>query len=115
RGHLPLPLQLLFLPPRQLAQLLGELIHPLVRALLPRAAGRLVPSRHLVHFALEQVGEILGDRSRAAATTATAAVAIHLHLQLVFLFGLLQILERLVLRRERAVRALRLELALGGL
>ena len=41
----------------------------------------------------------------AAAAAAAALLALHLHLHLVLFFGLLQELQRLLLRRQRAVRA----------
>ncbi len=114
-GQLPLPLQLLLLPPRQLAQLLGQLVDLLIGVLLHRLLVGLVLVGHLVQFELEQVGQILGNRAGAATAATAAGVAVGLHLQLVFFFGLLQELERLVLRRQRRFGLLRLQVALGRL
>ncbi len=71
--------------------------------------------RHLVQFELEQVGEILGNRAGAATPAAATGVAVGLHLQLVFFFRLLQVLERLVLGRQRRLGLLRLQEAFGVL
>ena len=112
RGHAALAFDFLFLPARQLLQLFGELVDLLILLLRRGLRVGLVLIRHLVHFHLEQVGEIVRDRSRSAAATTAAGLASGLHLQLEFLFGLLQELQRHVLGRQRAVRALRLQLLL---
>ena len=102
----------LFLPARELLQLLGELVDLLILLLRRGLRVGLVLVRHLVHFHLEQVGQIVRDRSRSAAAATAAGLAAGLHLQLEFLFGLLQELQRHVLGRQRAVGALRLQLLL---
>ena len=94
RGHAALPLDFLLLPARELLQLLGELVDLLILLLRRGLRVGLVLVRHLVHFHLEQVGEIVRDRSRAAAATAAAGLAAGLHLQLELFFGLLQELQR---------------------
>ena len=53
-------LGLLLLAPRELLQLLGELVDLLIGLLLRRALRRLVLVGHLVDFELEQVGELVG-------------------------------------------------------
>ena len=60
RRQPPLPLGFLLLPPRQLLQLLDQLVDLLVAALLLGALLHLVLVRQLVQLELEEVGEILG-------------------------------------------------------
>src|SRR5207248_8192719 len=113
---LPLPLRFLLLPPRQLSQLLHHGVHLLVGLLLLRALRRLVLIGQLVQILLEEVREIFGDRSRAAAPATTAASAALLaHLLLILFFRFLQLLQRAILRRQRVVRRLALQLFLRGL
>ena len=109
-----LPLGFLLLAPRQLLQLLEQLVELLVGLLLLRALRRLVLVGHLVELELEQVGQVLGHRALPTATAATLLAA-HLHLRLVLFFGLLQDLQRLLLGLERALRIGLLQLRLGVL
>ena len=109
---LPLPLGFLLLPSRELAQLFHQRIDLLIGLLLLRALRRLVLVRELVEILLEEVREILLHRSGAAAATA-AATALLAHLLLVLFFGLLQLLQRAILRRQRVGRRLRLQLSFG--
>ena len=108
-----LPLGFLLLPPRELLQLLGELVDLLVAALLLGALLHLVLVRELVELELEQVREILRQLALAAAAATAAAALAHLHL--VVLLGVLQQLQRALLGRERFLRLLRLEVAFGRL
>ena len=110
-GAPPLTLGFLFLPARQLLQLLGELVDLLVGLLLRRLLAHLVLVGHAVHFELEQIGEI-AVLLLAAATAAAALLLPDLHLGLVLLLGLLQELQRLLLGRQRRVRRGRLQLRL---
>ena len=112
RRQAALPLDFLFLPARQLLQLLGQLVDLLILLLRRGLRIGLVLVRHLVEFHLEQIGQVVGDRSGAAAAAAAAGLPAGLHLQLELFFGLLQELQRQVLRRQRAVRTLRLQLLL---
>ena len=113
RGRHPaLPLGFLLLAPREVLQLLGELVHLLIARLLLGALLHLVLVRELVELELEQVREILGELALAAAATAAATLA---HLHLVVLLGVLQQLQRALLGRERFLRLLRLEVAFGRL
>ena len=110
-----LPLEFLLLAPGQFLQLLGQGIDLLLglAALGPRR--RLVLVGHLVHLELEQVGQVFRDRSGLPAAAPAARLAAGLHLHLVLFFGLLQILQRLLLRRHRALGAPHLQLGLGRL
>src|ERR1019366_3968878 len=113
-GHAPLPLHLLLLPPRQLLQLLDHLIDLLIALLLAGALLHLVLVRQLVELELEEIREVFGHRALTTAAAAPAALLLR-HLELVLLLGVLQQLQRALLRRERAVRLLRLQLTLGRL
>ena len=92
RRQTTLPLGFLLLPARQLLQFFGELVELLVAALLLGALLQLVLIGELVHFELEQIGQIFGHLILAAATT--AAAALRRDLDLVFLLGILQQFER---------------------
>ena len=70
---LALPLGFLLLAPRQLAQLLHHRIDLLVGLLLLRALRRLVLIGELVQILLEEVRQVLGDRTGAAPAATTAA------------------------------------------
>jgi hypothetical protein len=113
-GHAALPFELLFLPPGEFLQLLGELVDALVACLLIGPLAGLVLVRHAIQFHLEQVRQVLRDGPRAA-TAPAPAVLLGLDLQFEFLFGLLQQLQRPLFGRQRAVRALALELPLRRL
>ena len=67
-----LALCFLLLPPRELLQLLDELVDLLVGGLLVGALLHLVLVRELVHFELEQVREVVGHLLAAAAVTTAA-------------------------------------------
>ena len=108
----PLPRRFLLLPPRQLLQLLEQLVDLAVAALLLRLIGRLVAAGHLLELLLEDLGELLLLRAPAAAATA-AGLLLNADLLFVFLFRLLQNLQRLVLGRQRPIRAHGRELAFG--
>src|SRR5690606_22995840 len=109
-----LALGFLFLPARQLLQLLGQLVDLLVRLLLGRLLAHLVLIRHPVHFQLEQLGEI-AVLLLPAATAAASLLLPDLDLRLVLLFRLLQILECLLLRVQCLVGSAGLALAFGRL
>ena len=100
---LPLALGLLLLPPRQLAQLLHQLVDLLVGVLLLGALRGLVLVGDLVELHLEEIRELLRRRALPAAAAAPAA-ALHADLHFVLFFGLLQDLQRLLLGLERALR-----------
>ena len=104
RGAPALPLGLLLLPARQLLQLLGELVDLLVGLLLRRALRRLVLVGHLVDFELEEIGELLGHLLAAATAAAALLLLVALTCSLVLFLGLLQELERAMLRRQRLLR-----------
>src|SRR5204862_7275265 len=88
----------LLLPPRQLLQLLGELVDLLVGLLLRGALRGLVLVGHLVDFELEQVRELVGHRLLAAAAPAAALLLLlRADLGLVLFLGLLEVLEGAVL------------------
>ena len=108
-------LGLLLLPAGQLLQLLRELVDLLIRLLLLGALRGLVLVGHLVHLELEQVGQILGHLALPTAAATAAALALHADLDFVLLLGFLQDLQRLLLERDRAVRARLLQLRLGRL
>ena len=108
-----LPLGFLLLTPRQLLQLLGELVDLLVGALLLGALLHLVLVGELVEFELEQVGEVLGHLVLSAAATAATALLRDLHF--VLLLGILQQLQRPLLGRQRFLGLQSLEVALGRL
>ena len=107
-----LALDFLLLPACELLQFLREFVHLLVAALLLGALLHLVLVRELVELELEQIREILGELVLGAAAAPAAAALTHLHL--VVLFGVLQQLQRALLRRQRFLRLLRLEVAFGG-
>ena len=109
RRHPPLPLGLLLLAPRELLQLVGELVHLLLALLLAGPLLHLVLIGELVELELEQIREVVGLLLAAAAATAAALLLGELHL--VFLLGRLQILQRGLLGRHRRLRIL---LAQGG-
>ena len=111
----PLAFEFLLLAARQFLQLLGQRVHLLfgLRALGPRR--RLVLVGHLVHFELEQVRQVFRDRSSLPAAAPAARLPAGLHLHLVLFFGLLQILQGLLLRWQRAVGAPHLQLGFGRL
>ena len=68
----PLRLRFLFLAPRQLLQLLHELIELLIGVLIARALSRFVLVRHTIELELEQIGQILSHRALTATAAATA-------------------------------------------
>ena len=109
----PLPLGFLLLPARELAQFFHQRVDLLIRLLLLRALRRLVLVGQLVEILLEEISEIFlyGSGSAAATTTAAALLA---DLLLVFFLGLLQLLERAVLWRQRIRRRLCLQLSFSG-
>ena len=114
-GRAPaLPLEFLLLATRQLLQLLGQRVDLLfgLAALGPRR--RLVLVGHLVHFELEQVRQVFRDRSGLSPAAPAARLPAGLHLRLVLFFGLLQVLQCLLLGGHRAVRAPHLQLGFGG-
>src|SRR5439155_26588669 len=111
QGTATLRLRLLLLPPRELLQLLQQLVELLIAVLLHRAIGGLVLVRHAIELELEEVGQLL--RHLAAAATPAASVAARADLCLVLFLGLLQEPERAVLRRQRAIGARGPELRLG--
>ena len=98
-----LPLGFLLLPPRQLLQLLGELVDLLVAALLLGALLHLVLVRELVELELEQVGEILGHLALPPPPPPPPPLLLR-HLHLVLLLGVLQQLQRALLGRQRFLR-----------
>ena len=85
RRQAALPLGFLLLPPRELLQLLEQLVDLLVAALLLGALLHLVLVRELVELELEEIGEILATsgcrrrrrrrRRRAAARPASRTAA----------------------------------------
>src|ERR1019366_4543044 len=76
-----------------------------LRLLLLSTLHRLILIPHLVFLQLEDVGEILRFRTAAASTTAPAAPAAHRNLNVAeHCLGSLQLHERALFRRERAVR-----------
>src|SRR5262249_54950383 len=79
RGRAALPFEFLLLAPRQVLQLLGELVDLPIVALLIGALLQLVLVRQLVELELEQIGEVLGELA-VAATAATASALANLHL-----------------------------------
>ena len=113
RRHPPLPLGFLLLPPRQLLQLLEQLVDLLVAALLLGALLHLVLVRELVDLELEQIGEIFRHLVLPAAAATAAALLGDLHL--VLLLGVLQQLQRALFGRQRFLGLLALELSFGGL
>ena len=114
-GAPSLALGFLFLPPRQLLQLLEQFVDLLVGLLLLRALRGLVLVGHLVELELEEVSQVLGHGTAAATAAPAALLAAHLHLRLVLFLGVLQNLQRLLFRLERALRIGLLQLRLGVL
>ena len=106
-----LPLGLLLLPPRQLLQLLGELVDLLIAGLLLGLLLHLVLVRQLVELELEQVGEVFGHLALPAAAATAAAVLLR-DLRLVLLLDDLQDLQRALLGRQRRVGLHRLQIGL---
>jgi len=104
----------LLLTTGQFLQLLDQLVDLAIAALLLGALLHLVLIRQLVHLELEQVGEVVGERALLAAA-ATAAALLLRDLQLVLLLGVLQQLQRALLRRQRGIGLHRLEVGLGRL
>ena len=109
-----LPRELLLLTRGQLLQSLERLVGLLRAALLARALHLVVLIPHLVRLELEQIGEV----GRVGATTAAAAATLLLHAHLHFTecgFGLLEPLQRALLRRKRVVGPPLHQQLLGGL
>ena len=111
-----LTLDLLLLPARELLQLFGGVVDLLIGALHARraAASRTGSPACRARARTGRRGPARAG-SAAAAASAAAATALRLHLQLVLLLGVLQQLQRLLLRRERFLGLQRLELTLGEL
>ena len=107
-------LRFLLLAARQLAKLLHQRVNLLIGLLLLRALRGLVLIGELVEILLEQIREVFGDRSGPAAPS-TAAASLGAHLLLVFLFGLLQLLQRAIFRWQRGIGRLGLQLLFGRL
>ena len=101
-----LTLGLLLLASRQLLQLLEQLVDLAIVLLLRRLIGGLVAIRHLVELLLEDLRQLLLHRS-AATTAAATLLTADADLRLVLFLGLLQDLQRLVLWRQRLIRACR--------
>src|SRR5262249_24204904 len=108
----PLPLGFLFLPAGELAQLFHQRVHLLVGLLLLRALRGFVLVGELVAILLGEIREGLGDGAGAPAPAAPTA-ALRSHLLFVLFLGFLELLQRAVLRRQRIVGRLGLELLLG--
>ena len=100
------------LPARQLAEPLGEIVDLLIRVLLLRALRRLVLIRLAIELELEQVRQLRRHLAAAAAAAPAAALA---HDHVVELLGVLQVLERALLRRHRFLRLEAAQQVLGGL
>src|SRR5205823_8027635 len=92
QGTATLRLRFLFLPPRQLLQLLQQLVELLIAVLLHRTIGGLVLVSHAIELELEEVRQFL--RHLTAAATTAARVAARGDLCLVLFLGLLQEPER---------------------
>ena len=113
-GEALLALGLLLLAPRQFAQTLERLVDLLV-GLLPLAAlHALVLILELVQLQLEEVGQVLRVGPAAPSSAPAALLLAHLHL-VVERFRAQQVLERLLLLGERALRVGGVEPLHGGL
>jgi len=100
QGTATLPFGFLLLPTGEFLQLLEQLVHLPLTLFLRLLVRRLITARHLVEVLLEQIRKI-ALLLAAAAPTATALLLLDADLDLVLLLGLLENLQRLVLRRER--------------
>ena len=114
-GEALLPFGLLLLAPGQFAQPLERLVDLLVGLLALAALHALVLVLELVQFQFEEIREVLRVGPAAAApSSASALLLAHLHL-VVERFRAQEVLERLLLLGERALRIGGVEPLHGGL